>query len=194
MAKAIITAVLIGDSIRQGYQEVVAQELDTVAEIWGPTENGGTSANVLAHLDDWVIQNKPDIVHLNCGLHDLKIDRVSKEKAVTLDVYGENLSSIFRKIRQDTNATIIWATTTPVNEKRHQKVKPFDRYEADVVAYNQMAREVTEDLDVPVNDLYEVIMWTGRDRLLSPDGVHFTKEGNKLLGKHVATAIRTHLR
>jgi len=186
--------VLIGDSIRMGYEEVVAQELATEAQVWGPKENGGASAKVLLHLDYWVIQRKPEIVHLNCGLHDLPTDRVSKEKAVPLAEYVENLRRIFGRIQQETDATLIWASTTPVNEKWHTREKPFDRFEVDVAAYNRAAREVAERMGVPANDLFEVVMRAGRDRLLSPDGVHFTKEGSALLGKEVAAAIRTCLR
>jgi len=186
----MVHLVLIGDSIRQGYQEVVAQELAGEACVFGPQQNGGTSANVLAHLDDWVIERKPEIVHLNCGLHDLGIDRVSKEKAVPLDQYVENIDRIFRRILQETEATLIWASTTPVNEQWHTRQKPFDRYEADVEAYNRAAREVAERMSVPVNDLFEAVMRAGRDRLLSPDGVHFTKDGSALLGKAVASAVR----
>jgi hypothetical protein len=64
--------ILIGDSIRMGYQPTVQQILADQAQVWGPVENGGNSHNVLTHLDAWVIQRQPDIVHLNCGLHDIK--------------------------------------------------------------------------------------------------------------------------
>jgi len=192
MGRAVIHLVLIGDSIRQGYQEIVAQELAAEAQVWGPQENGGTSANVLAHLDDWVIARKPEIVYVNCGLHDLRTDRVTREKAVPLDAYVNNVDRIFRRILQETEAALIWASTTPVNEQWHTREKPFDRYETDVEAYNRAAREVAERMSVPVNDLFEVVMRAGRDRLLSRDGVHFTQEGSALLGKAVASAIRAH--
>ena len=47
--------ILVGDSIRMGYQASVVKELEGVAEVWGPEQNGGNSANILAHLDEWVI-------------------------------------------------------------------------------------------------------------------------------------------
>jgi lysophospholipase L1-like esterase len=193
LPQEMVKVVLIGDSIRMGYQDLVAQELAADAQVWRPDENGGTSANVLAHLDDWVIQRKPQIVHLNCGLHDLKTDRVTMEKAVALAQYVENVGRILGRIQRETHAILIWASTTPVNEEWHARAKTFDRYEADVSAYNRAAREVAERMAVPVNDLFEVIMRAGRDRLLSPDGVHFNEEGSALLGNHVAAAIRTHL-
>jgi lysophospholipase L1-like esterase len=193
MVRVMVNVVLIGDSICQGYRDVVAQELVGMAQVWTPEENGGTSTNVLAHLDDWVIQRKPEIVHLNCGLHDLRTERASKEKAVALAQYRENISRIFGKIQRETEATLIWASTTPVNEERHTREKPFDRYEVDVAAYNRAAYDVAQAMAVPVNDLFDVIMRAGRDRLLSPDGVHFTSEGSAVLGKAVAAEIRARL-
>ncbi len=55
-----------------GYQDAVQQELGDAAAVWGPEENGGNSQNVLTHLDEWVLSRKPDMVHINCGLHDLR--------------------------------------------------------------------------------------------------------------------------
>ena len=88
---------------------------------------------------------------------------------------------------------VIWATTTPVNEAWHHAQKPFDRFEADVMAYNAAASEIASQLGVPIDDLYGIVTAAGRDRLLLPDGVHFTQDGYRLLGKAVADAIRHHL-
>ena len=66
------TIVLIGDSIRMGYQEKVREQLADWAYVWVPEENGGTSENILAHLDKWVLSRRADVVHINCGLHDIK--------------------------------------------------------------------------------------------------------------------------
>ena len=185
--------VLIGDSIRIGYQAAVERELTGLAEVWGPSENGGTSENVLAHLDEWVIARRPDVVHLNCGLHDLKIERGQDERAVPLPRYRANLETIFRRIRNETDAVIIWATTTPVNERWHREKKDFDRLESDVAAYNQAAAEVANRMDTPIDDLYAVVMEHGRDTVLSPDGVHYSEAGYDLLGRAVAEAIRVQL-
>ena len=185
--------VLIGDSIRIGYQAAVERELTGLAEVWGPGENGGTSENVLAHLDEWVIARRPDIVHLNCGLHDLRIERGRNERAVPLPQYRANLDTIFGRIRNETDAAIIWATTTPVNERWHREKKDFDRRESDVAAYNQAAGEGANRMDTPIDDLYAVVMEHGRDTILSPDGVHYGEAGYKLLGRAVAEAIRAQL-
>ena len=185
--------VLIGDSIRIGYQAAVERELTGLAEVWGPGENGGTSENVLAHLDEWVIARRPDVVHLNCGLHDLRIERGRKESAVPLPQYRANLDTVFRRIRDEANPVIIWATTTPVNERWHREKKDFDRLESDVDAYNQAAGEIANRMEIPINDLYAVVMEHGRDTILSPDGVHYGEAGYDLLGRAVAETIRAQL-
>ena len=52
--------VLVGDSIRLGYAPLVAGKLDGKAVVVSPKANGGDSTNVLKHLDEWVIREKPD--------------------------------------------------------------------------------------------------------------------------------------
>jgi lysophospholipase L1-like esterase len=183
--------ILIGDSIRMGYQSVVRQALLGRADVWAPEQNGGTSINVLAHLDEWVLSRRPDIVHLNCGLHDLRTEFGSASPAVPLDKYTANLEAIFGKIQQRTVATLIWASTTPVNERWHHENKTFDRFEADVLAYNRTAAQVSTRLGIMIDDLCGLVMNAGRNAYLVQDGVHFSSEGYTLLGTRVADVIRT---
>lgn len=185
--------ILIGDSIRIGYQPTVAQLLGELAHLWAPGENGGTSRNVLAHLDEWVLSRDPDVLHLNCGLHDLKTEFDATTQAVPLDEYETNLGQIVSRVQDHRMITLIWATTTPVNEQWHHQNKAFDRFEADVRAYNDVARKVAAAYRVPVNDLYQVAMDAGRDEYLQPDGVHFNQAGYTLLGQAVTQAIRAYL-
>jgi len=183
--------VLIGDSIRMGYQQFVQEELRNEAEVWCPTQNGGTSSNVLAHLQEWVISRNPDVVHLNCGLHDIKREFGAENNNVPIQEYRENIEQILRTIKENTQAKVIWAMTTPVNEKWHHERKGFDRFESDVDAYNREAIQIAEKVGVRINNLYEVIMKSERDKLLTKDGVHFTEEGSALLGRAVAEAVRS---
>ena len=185
--------VLIGDSIRMGYQGKVWTELSGRTEIWSPQQNGGDSRRVAENLDAWAMARKPDVVHVNCGLHDLKKEFVTGTPQVPLDEYRENVSQILQGLRDGISGTVIWAMTTPVNEVWHHERKGFDRFEADVKAYNDVAGEICGQLGIAVNDLYEVVMAAGRDALLGSDGVHFEAAGYTLLGKAVADAIRRYV-
>jgi isoamyl acetate esterase len=186
--------ILIGDSIRMGYQETVKAELGSAVELWSPTENGGHTVNVLANLNDWIVKRQPDVLHINCGLHDLKtIARDERENLVSLIEYRRNVGRILRLTQTLTRAKILWATTTPVNEERIRKSRTspgdFRRYEADVIAYNAAAQEEARGRGVTISDLYANVMAAGRDNNLTADGVHFTKEAYTMLGKAVADAI-----
>jgi len=185
--------ILIGDSIRMGYQQTVQDELTGLAEVSWPEMNGFDSLNVLAKLDDWVIARKPDIVHVNAGLHDLKKNRETGQLQVPLEDYARNVEQILRTLQAQTNLRIVWATTTPVNQEWHRERKPFDRCEADVTAYNRCAAGICRRLGVPVNDLYTLLGNLGPDNYLLPDGVHFTDQGYQLLGREVARVLRARL-
>lgn len=185
--------VLVGDSIRMGYQATVIDALADVAEIWVPEANGGDSRNVLAHLDEWILARRPQVVHINCGLHDLKRDFAEGQFQVPLEEYARNVRQILARLQSESNAKVQWATTTPVDEKLHHKNKDFDRFEADVDAYNAVAEAICGELGVPVDDLYAVIEQSGKNKLIKEDGVHFVEEGSAVLGRAVAAYIRANL-
>ncbi len=182
--------VLVGDSIRMGYAPFVAERLKAVAEVVSPSENGGDSANVLKHLDEWVIRRNPAVVHFNAGLHDLKADPKTGAKQVPLDDYAKNLARIVARLERETSARLIFATTTPVIDARHQANKPFVRREADVQAYNQAALGVVAKSPiVGIDDLHALVMELGPESALVTDGVHNTPEAARALGARVAQAV-----
>jgi len=184
--------VLIGDSIRMGYEATVRAQLPNL-NIYSPEKNGGDSNNVRNNLEEWAINQNARIIHINCGLHDLKKDFETATPQVALETYQDNVKHILTRLQNETDATLIWALTTPVNEKWHHERKGFDRFESDVVSYNNAVQEICEDLKIHVNDLYSVVQNAGRDSILKPDGVHFEEKGCDLLGKAVAEFIQSKL-
>jgi dienelactone hydrolase/lysophospholipase L1-like esterase len=181
---------LIGDSIRLGYAPRVVERLSKKAEVFSPPENGGDSANVLAHLDEWVLRRKPDVVHLNCGLHDLKRSKKDGSHQVEVDRYVENLRRIVARIREGSDAAIVFADTTPVLDDRHaRRGADFDRTEADVRRYNDAAVALMIELGVPVHDLHGLIEQAGMKAMLGRDGVHYTAEGYDRLAGAVADCV-----
>ena len=182
---------LIGDSIRAGYQPFVEEALRGSAAVASGADYGGTSAHVRANLDGWLRVRRYDLVHLNCGLHDLA-RRPATEPRVPLAGYRDNLQAIFARFAE-LGVPVVWATTTPVDEVRHHRIKPFDRLEADVTAYNAAALETARARDLAVDDLYGMAVTRGWTDHLTADGVHFTEEGYRLLGGAVAGAVRAAL-
>ena len=174
--------VLVGDSIRLGYAPLVAKKLEGKAVVVSPAANGGDSANVLKHLDEWVARERPDLVHVNCGLHDLKLGKATKKHQVELDDYRQNLRRIVDRIRSETGATVVFANTTPIHDERHaRRNAEFDRTDAAVLRYNEAARDVMSEAGVPVHDLHTIVRRGGVEALLTADGTHYTPAGNELL-------------
>src|SRR5262249_54456728 len=131
--------VLIGDPIMGLYCPIAQRELDGFAEVNGFSRT--TSRFVLEHLDE-VIAAKPDVIHLNCGLHDMIIMTNTGNTQISLDEYQGNLNKIFQRLQQKTRAQIIWTTTTPVSEQRQVNPRPkgygrIVRHEADIKTYNR---------------------------------------------------------
>src|SRR4051812_28765031 len=176
--------VLIGDSIRMGYAPLVAKRLEGKAVVVSSKENGGDSGNVLKHLDEWVLREKPDIVHLNAGLHDLKLDKKSKNYQVELAQYEKNLREIVARIRRETKAAIVFADTTPIQDERHAKRGGnVDRTEADVQRYNKAALTVMKAEGVAVHDLHGLVTHYGTETMLGKDGTHYTPAANEKLAE-----------
>jgi lysophospholipase L1-like esterase len=186
--KPLPKVVLVGDSIRLGYAPFVAKLLDGKASVVSPKPNGEDSGNVLRNLGDWIIKEKPDVVHINAGLHDLKVKDQSYQ--VPLIEYEKNLQTILERIQKETRAKVIFATTTPIIDNLHaQRKAGFDRREADVQRYNLAAVAVMKQAGVPINDLHELVEAGGREKLLLGDGTHYTQEGYEMLAAAVTDSI-----
>jgi hypothetical protein len=180
--------VLIGDSIRMGYQEMVRQKVGARAEVWGPAENCRHSLVHRESLTAWAIDTKPDVYHFNCGIHDL----VPLDTAPRFEVAGyvRNLKLIVRRLKAETKARIIWATITPMLVPR-DGVTPKSQSELDagVARYNAAARPVMEKNGIEIDDLYQAVMDAGVQKCLSDDKCHMSPFGNEVLSDTVVRFI-----
>jgi lysophospholipase L1-like esterase len=191
--RSLKKVLLIGDSIRMGYQKTVENELRDIGAVRSPKQNCYDSTAVLSHLDEWVLLRKPGLVHINCGLHDVKRDKETSDINTPVGIYRSNVERILISILGQTEAQVIWATTTPVIEKWHNNCKDFNRFTDDITEYNAAALAVCRDVGVEVNDLHGFVVSTGIETLMAPDGVHYTDEASRQIGVHVARVIRSRL-
>ena len=186
--KPVPKVVLIGDSIRGGYGPLVAKRLEARIVV-SAVSAGGDSSAVLQHLDE-IIREQPDVIHFNCGLHDLKVSKQTGQHQVELAAYEANLQQIVTRLQKETKAAVVFANTTPILDDRHAKRgADFDRHEADVQRYNDSALAVMRDAGVPVEDLHWVVEDAGATQILGPDGTHYTPEGYERLAEAVADGV-----
>lgn len=117
-SSALPKVVLVGDSIRLSYAPIVAAELAGKAVVVSSKANGGDSSNILKHLDEWVIRENPEVVHFNCGIHDTKKFSATGRFQVSPSEYEVNLREIVRRIRAETRAVVLFATSTPILDQQ----------------------------------------------------------------------------
>jgi lysophospholipase L1-like esterase len=181
--------VLIGDSIRMGYQPLVVAKCKAF-DVCGPAENCRHSLWALDHFSKWVADQNPDVVHVNFGIHDTTIQPDGHHQ-ILLPQYRLCLQRFVDKVKGLGNTRMIWATTTPLYTPEEGKpmVEWQARPEAELTDYNAAALEIVQHEGLPVNDLHEVIIRNDFTKCLIKDGCHMTEFGNEVLSNAVVKAI-----
>ncbi|MDE1176030.1 MAG: SGNH/GDSL hydrolase family protein [Edaphobacter sp.] len=147
--------------------ESIAQQLSD------PEVQGGNSRMVLEYLQKRYEQEdfRPDVVLINCGLHDIK--RIPQTNAIAIDPseYRSNLEKMIALVRKH-HGKIVWINSTPVDDARHNSLsKEFYRYDRDVIQYNEIARQIFSSAGAPVIDLYTFTKQLGAGHYI--DHIHW---------------------
>jgi len=177
---------LLGDSIRIGYQQYVRDFLNGKAEVYFPEENGRFAKHTLWGVNLWIKEfGTPDIVHWNNGLWDLHHEAPMIEALSTKDEYIETLGRIINELKR-TSAKIIFATTTPVPSNA------IGRSNAEIDSYNKVAIELMNKNSIEINDLNALIK-SGLSENICDDNLHLTFKAYQECGKQVAQVLLKHI-
>ncbi|MBR2370505.1 MAG: hypothetical protein IKA82_00645 [Clostridia bacterium] len=182
--------ILIGDSIRMGYDKYVKEALKDVAEVYYPSENCRFAQNVLRFAHEWKKKGQwpddVDLVHWNAGLWDC-LELFDDGPLSTIEHYVHTIPRIQRRLRMlFPTAKIVFATSTAVVERLARPT--FKRSNAVIARYNEAALKALEGMDVIINDLWSITA-NCPDEYHS-DAVHFrTNAGTELLGGKVISVI-----
>ena len=187
-----MNVLLLGDSIRLFYQEEVAKQLGDDYNVYGPNENCRFSLFMLNSLRFWMNDfPTPDIIHFNAGLWDVAILYPEDGCFVKIDDYLKNIKAIIRELKK-TGAKLIFATSTPVSDKKEFLPGPMPPAvkNCDIMNYNSAVLEMLKQEDVEIDDLFSLI-YPERERYICEDLIHPTEEGTKLLAMQVANSIKS---
>lgn len=153
--------------------------------------NGGDSRMVLEYLKlktaDKTFQ--PDVLLLNCGLHDIK--RLPETNAIQVDSisYRKNLEAIYQLLAKR-NIRLVWMRITDVDDERHNtRSKAFKRYARDLNAYNAIADGIMRKHRVPVIDLYTFTRNLGSEHFI--DHVHYDESARSLQAAFIAGFLQS---
>ena len=208
-----------GDSICNRYRHLVREKLEGKIYVRGcPDRSGSWSGKHLENFKRWYIDMRPDMVHFNAGLHDMKIFQTHERwlesrsrpdceelygyphestfeydtpyRKCPIDMYTLILNKLVSRIKAETTArVIIFATSTPIRDDKHNVNPVIFRYERDAIKYNDAAVEIMVKHGVIINDLHGLIIENDIEKCVSGDGAHLTDFGNELVSNRICEVI-----
>ena len=148
---------LIGDSIRIGYDKSVRATLEGLAGVYFPEENTRFASYVLRYLHEYkalVPGGKVDVLHWNAGLWDC-LRLFGEDVHTPVKIYAYYIDRICVRIKKVfPDAKVIFATSTAVQSEKMSA--DFKRYNEEIEAYNAAAVEIVQKYGFTVNDLHAV--------------------------------------
>ena len=200
---------LLGDSIRMGYDSFVRNKLLGRANVFYHEDNGRYALYTLRALSDWkgaLSLPKIDIVHWNNGLWDaLHLNsasggrdgeaegetispanvpaefRFDADPLTPPEFYRYYIGRVLTRIRQlFPEADVVFATSTPVIEEQATWAYRSNR---EIDDYNRIAREVLVPRGVRINELGSFA--AEKCQTLHRDWVHYNDEGSALLADEI---------
>ena len=180
---------LVGDSIRMGYDKSVKKTLEGKVNVIFPAENCRFASYLLRSFHDYLGDIKGediDVVHWNAGLWDC-LRLFEEEPHTPLDVYAYYIERLCVRIKKICpNAKVIFATSTKVLSEKMSK--DFKRYNEDIEKYNETAVKVVEKYGFMVNDLYAVSASLPEEA--HSDAVHYyTPQGTEAFTNKVLSVV-----
>lgn len=210
---------LLGDSIRMGYDEFVKKRLEGRAEVFYPEDNGRFAQYTLRTLENWKADlklDRVDLVHWNNGLWDLlhlnvgetsgdgeaegaTLHRPSAEPGKTIvydkdpltppEMYAYMIGRIHRRIGQLFPGAKIIFALT--TPVIEEQASWAFRSNAEIRRYNEIARNVLSPHGVEFNDLYRFAEENCSQ--LHRDWVHYAPEGCDLLAAEIVEVLEKDL-
>jgi len=167
---------LVGDSICNGYNKEVCQELAGTAYVtFFATSKCVCDKSYLRSLALFLDEADYAVVHFNNGLHSLSSDRQDWETCLRAAV----------KLIKDKGkgAKLVWASSTPLKDPA---------LTAKAKELNAIAARVMAEEGVPTDDLFALMDPLDRDANWS-DTFHFKNEAKKMQARAVGDCVRSAL-
>jgi lysophospholipase L1-like esterase len=191
--------VTLGDSITAagGYQAFIRRVLDRFyadlgVEIINAGVSGHKSPDMLARLKRDVIDRKPAIVTISCGINDVWHSFLfNPSRGVDVETYASLMERMVRELKASTAAEIYLLTPTVIYEnlRSPENLK--------LEAYVEAVRDLARRENVRLVDLSQVFNFALRAAQMgggpgfhpTSDGVHMKAAGDFLIGAAILRAL-----
>ena len=183
---------LLGDSIRMGYDKSVKKTLEGKVNVIFPNDNCRFASYLLRYFHEYLGGVKGediDVIHWNAGLWDT-LRLFDEEPHTPIDIYEYYIERICIRIKKlCPNARVIFATSTKVNSEKLIKDFPdFKRYNEDIEEYNDAAVKIVKKYGFKINDLYAFSSTLPQDA--HSDAVHYyTPAGTEAFTNRVLSVV-----
>ena len=174
---------LIGDSIRLGYQDKLLELISDQALVVAPEENCRFSDYTLFNLTTWLNDTEFDVIQWNNGQWDtcyMQDGKIHTPLPHYLEVQKRIAQILLSKAPR-----VVFATTTPVWREMFSRNICHSRRNEDIEEYNKEAKDLLSGLGVEINDLYAPVAVDVK-KFICQDMVHLTEEGRCLCAKQTA--------
>ena len=201
-AAALPRVLIIGDSVYQQPAAETAKELKDQVEVVRAALEPGEICNTttaLEKIDQWLGEEKWDLIHFNFGLGDL-VHRAPGMKAFRTfpkpaggiratqpQQYEKNLIELVARLKA-TGASLVWASTTPI---RHSATNVFEV--GSEIEYNTIAAKVMTAHNVEINDMHAYVLTLIDMKKPAPHGFDPFFFDKKTIHEPIVTKIRSHL-
>lgn len=167
---------LIGDSITHNYQEKVREKLNGIAYVDYVATSYGIDSIIYRNLIlNFAKYNEYALIHFNFGLH---------AKHLSKNEYKKRVKDMVLKLQEYGRITV--ANSTVVYEQNNID---YDKsWMKRVNERNQAVLELSNELGVKLNDLFEVSCNIPKQYRHS-DGTHYLSEGYELLADKVVNFL-----
>jgi len=185
---------LIGDSIREHYQDRVQELLGDEVKVYYPNENCRFTKYALWGMHAWMEElgnPKLDLIHWNTGIWDLHRATADGKVFTPIEEYALYTERLYTQMNSYADK-LIWATTSPAGpDLYHQNCAVTQEvWNKDVIAYNEVAKKVLLlKENVIINNLYDVIL-PHVNTYICEDAIHPTPAGTDAIARQVANHIQ----
>ena len=173
---------LLGDSIRLGYQDKVKEKLGPDFEVHAPEDNCRFARYTMFFLKDFLNEcPDPVLIHWNNGLWDTQYRYGDAPFSAPLR-YVEDLEIIAGMLKKVT-PNVIFATTTPVDPRN-----PEQNNEA-IAYFNSLAVPAMRRMGLEIDDLHTVVE-PHIGEYICEDLTHLTEAGKEACASQVVDSIK----
>jgi len=176
---------LIGDSITLGYSGHVKKLLAGKANVDVLATSKAIDDPAFLKETAYVLEGYTHaVVHFNNGLHGWHVSNAA---------YAKCMAAYVKEVqRLAPNAKLLWASTTPVPSKR-KGAKLDKKRNGTVLARNKAAGQVMEEMGIPINDIYGLMVGDLEQLTASKGNVHYGEKGKAMQAQAVADAVTAQL-